>query len=136
VSSGLLFEHWLLAFVVTQLVEVPIYLRALRGRPRRTAFGIAFGASAWTHPVVAFAIPALWSLVLPPLSYVPGRTALTWSFVTRAAAFFVFAEGFAIVAEAAWLRFFVVARPLRWSLSANLASSSLGAILTLATGWP
>ena len=46
---------WLIAFVFTQLVEVPIYSTALPCRPL-----VAFGASAITHPIVWFVICGSW----------------------------------------------------------------------------
>ena len=48
--------HWAFAFVFTQIIEVPIYMRGLRVGPLK-----AFGASALTHRVVWFVIPALWA---------------------------------------------------------------------------
>jgi hypothetical protein len=135
----ILFLHWLLAFALTELIEVPIYLRALRdgsGRSRGAALAIALGASAWTHPIVCFALPALWKIAFAPVFFVPGETTLTGAFVARALVFFVVVEGFAIAGEAAYLRVFAVARALRWSAVANLTSSSLGVVLTLVSGWP
>lgn len=43
---------WLRAFLFTQIVEMPIYRRALP-----TAWPLAFGASAITHPFVWFFFP-------------------------------------------------------------------------------
>lgn len=131
-----LFLHWALAFGLTQAIEVPIYLRAMRERPRWQALAIAFGASSWTHPIVAFVIPALWRLAFVPVAYIPGETPVTRDFLVRALGFFAVAEGFAITGEALYLRLFAVGHALRWSTAANLASSSIGAALTLLTGWP
>ena len=50
--------HWAFAFLFTQVVEIPIYMRGLRVGPVK-----AFGASAITHPVVWFVIPHLFSAV-------------------------------------------------------------------------
>src|SRR5262249_14116566 len=69
---------WLSAFLFTQLVEVPIYTFALRGRPL-----VAFGASLITHPFVWLMVPRL-----PPGHYV---------------ASVLVAEVFAIVVEAYYL---------------------------------
>jgi hypothetical protein len=41
--------RWLVAFAVTQAVECPLYVRVFRVR-----LGVAFGASAITHPFVCF----------------------------------------------------------------------------------
>ncbi len=92
---------WLLAFAFTQAVEIPIYRRA--GAP----LWVAFGASALTHPVVWFVFP---------------RAGLEWIWMV------VWAETFAWLLEALWLRWHGVRRPLLWSLAANGASLSLGLI--------
>jgi hypothetical protein len=92
---------WLQAFVFTQLVEVPIYRRALGGRT-----AVAFGASALTHPVVWFVFPRLG--------------------LGGYAASLVGAELFAVLVEAAWLRAFGLRRALAWSAAANAASLALG----------
>jgi hypothetical protein len=130
-----LIAHYLVAFVLTQIVEVPIYLRALGGRDAKK-IAIAFGASAWTHPIATIAIPALWAVWLPPVEYVHGETALTLGFVTRAAALAAICEGFAVIGEAAYLAAFRVRRPLAWSFAANGASFTIGVLLTMTTGWP
>jgi len=129
-----LLAHFGLAFTMTQVIECPIYLRALRGR--RHALLIAFGASAWTHPIVAFVMPALWAIFFAPVFYAPHRTTIDLPFLFRAAGFFVLAEGFAILGEAMWLKLLRVPRPLFWSVIANITSSTIGALLTLTTGWP
>ena len=48
---------WWQAFLLTQLVEIPIYLYAGRSLPRMNRIALAFGASAVTHPFVWFAFP-------------------------------------------------------------------------------
>lgn len=100
-------ERWLIAFAFTQIVEVPIYLWALRGHNPSLAkrLGLAFGASAITHPVVWFVFPLLvphyWVMVLC-------------------------AEAFAVLAEAAWFAAFSLPRALAWAFAANGASVVLG----------
>lgn len=136
---------WLSAFALTQLVEIPIYARALRARESdsrapentnhrlpasdanptlpthlRTSFlatrlTLAFLPSALTHPLVWFVFPRL------PLSYLP---------------MVVCAELFAICAEAALLRALRVPRALAWSLLANAASLDVGLLLRALVGWP
>jgi len=104
---------WLYAFVFTQLIEVPIYRRALRGRTL-----VAFGASAVTHPFVWFAFPRL------PVA--------TWIWMAAA-------ETFAVGVEAVWLRLFGVEglrRCLGWALLANGASFGLGQVCSAVFGWP
>jgi hypothetical protein len=101
---------WLAAFVFTQIVEIPIYRRALDGR-----FWVAFGASAITHPVVWFLFPLL------PLPYLAYTAA---------------AEVFAVVVEALYLRAFGLKNALAWSLLANGASLSLGLLSRYLFGMP
>jgi hypothetical protein len=96
-------EAWFRAFLFTQIVEVPIYMRTTR-----CSVWAAFGASSLTHPIVWFAFfhPAL-----------PGGY---WTKV-------VAAELFAWLAEAAYFRFaFKRKRAWLWSLCANSASFGLG----------
>lgn len=105
---------WLWAFLLTEVVETPIYLRALLARddPHRPfdrflpALAVAFGASALTHPIVWFVMPEL----------------ISSSYVLMVAV----AEAFAVLAEAAWLRAFGLRRALWWTLFANAASVLLG----------
>ena len=111
---------WLVAFVFTQVVEVPIYLRALDAEGRKLstplAILIGFGASALTHPIVWFVFPRV-----VPLSY--------WGMVGCA-------EAFAVGAEALYFRAFGVKRALLWSLAANGASAGLGLLCRHFFGWP
>jgi hypothetical protein len=113
---------WLSAFVLTQAVEMPLYVRALReGKPPTIerlpiALAVAFGASAITHPVVWFVIPTL----------IPGEW-LTMVLV---------AELFAIATEAVWLRAFRLKRALAWAAFANAASVLVGIVSRQLFGWP
>jgi hypothetical protein len=114
---------WLSAFVLTQAVEMPIYVRALREDPATIerlpiAIALAFGASALTHPVVWFVIP---ELVAGPDDW------LTMVIV---------AELFAILAEAAWLRAFGLRRALAWAAFANAASVLVGLGSRALFDWP
>ena len=102
---------WLSAFVFTQVVEVPIYIRALGGRPLA-----AFGASLLTHPVVFFVFPRLW----------PGDY---WSGVAAA-------EAFAVGGEALYLSHLGVRRSVWWALLANGLSAGLGLGSRALFGWP
>ena len=103
---------WLTAFAVTQIVEVPIYAAALRERPWRERIGLAFAASAITHPFVWY--------VFPPLieDY--------WTMV-------VLAELFAVAVEGLWFWCFGLRRAILWALVANGASVGVGFAL-YATG--
>jgi hypothetical protein len=91
-------KAWLLAFAVTQLVEVPIYLHATQRK-----WVAAFGASALTHPLIWFVLPRYW-----PAGH--WETQLACSVL------------FSVAVEAAWLASFAVKRPIEWSLVANLSS--------------
>ncbi len=111
--------RWAAAFAVTQLVEVPIYLRAQRasGASPLLRLAVALGASASTHPIVWFVVPRMWR----------GHSYL---------AMVLFAETFAVLAEALWLSRFQVPRALAWSFAANAASVAVGLGLRWLTGWP
>jgi hypothetical protein len=102
--------HWLAAFAFTQCVEIPIYRRALDGR-----FWVAFGASAITHPIVWFVFP-----LLPVSNNV----------------YMIIAESFAVIIEAFYMRAFGLKRAWLWSLIANGASFSLGALSHVLFGAP
>jgi hypothetical protein len=106
---------WLLAFAFTQIVEVPIYRRALGA-----SFGEAFGASAVTHPIV-------WLVMMPRtigFSIAPFLGDESWQ--TRA----IVMELFAWLAEAAWFGLVFHRRPLTrallWTFVANVVSLFLG----------
>lgn len=104
---------WFSAFFFTQCVEMPIYAKLAK-----TGWFPAFGASALTHPIVWFVIPALWG----DHDY--------WSMVAVA-------EAFAVIAEALYLRFgFKVKRALAWSLLANASSLGLGLLSRSLFRWP
>lgn len=105
---------WLSAFVVTELVEAPIYARCLK--PRSDRWLIALAASALTHPFIFLVLPDLWSGGW--ISYV------------------LAAEAIAISVEALWLRLFGVRRATLVALLANGASTLVGLTLRELTGWP
>lgn len=109
---------WARAFVFTQVVEAPIYRRALR-----VAWWRALAPSALTHPFVWFAFPLLCTVL--GLGWTPAMA---------------LAELFAWLVEAA---FFVVTKPrVPWrravlaSLGANAASLVLGLTLRAIVGVP
>lgn len=113
-------QHWLVAFVFTQAVEVPIYMLALTrlgGPPRlaKTEAGpplplplrlfVALAASLVTHPVVWF----VWPRLVPDyLTMVLG------------------AEAFAVLTEALLLHLCGLRWALPLSLLANGASLGIG----------
>lgn len=100
-------KDWLVAFALTQLLEMPIYFKASR------SWRIGFFASAMTHPLVWFVFPLL------PIDY--------WPMVACA-------ELFAVVAEALWLKLNDVKHPFWWSLAANGFSFTTGLIIRETTG--
>jgi hypothetical protein len=104
---------WLVAFVFTELVEVPIYATGLSC----SLLG-AFGASAITHPIVWFCF------------FTPHWGA---SYATKLAS----AELFAWLVEAAYFRFLLGKKNvLLWSLFANAASLGLGFLSRALFGAP
>lgn len=104
---------WLAAYLGTQFVEVPIYLRATGGR-----WAESWLASTWTHPLVWFVFPAL----IPP----------GWGYWGMVAA----SETFAVVVEAIWLASRGVRSAWLWSLGANGASLILGLLARQTLGFP
>lgn len=98
---------WLRAFVVTQLVEMPIYRRALG-----VSWARAFAASAITHPLV-------WLFVIHAAGAIDAWTARV-----------AIAEVLACVVEAAWFaRVAGARRAAAVSVLANGASVALGLVL-------
>ncbi|MEC7525872.1 MAG: hypothetical protein VYE22_38680 [Myxococcota bacterium] len=120
-------EAWIRAFLLTQIVEVPIHAQApglaLSWR-RRLAVG--FAASAMTHPMVWFVIPA----IVMPLAPTGDQATDWWIHVA-------ISEAFAVGAEALWLSVFGVApaRAALWSLFANGASFAFGLFCYERLGW-
>ena len=107
---------WLSAFLVTQLVEVPIYHRAAPSRWGSKRLYIAFGASILTHPIVFF--------VFPKLGF-----ETYWTMVSAA-------EAFAVITEAIYLSRLGFSRPMTTSLCANAASLGIGLALRHWIGFP
>lgn len=99
---------WLTAYLVTQAIEVPIYLDAGQrlGIWRRWLFAI--GASSVTHPVVWYAFP--WETA-------------PWGWC------FVGAESFAVVVEGGLGRWAGLERPWFRALVANTLSVILGFVI-------
>ena len=109
-------QAWFAAYLLTQAVEIPIYLVATRDRPWRARLMIAAAASTLTHPLVWFVIPSL-----------------GWP---NYEAYFVGAETFAVVVEALLLWCLAVPRALLWSVAANVGSVIIGLLLRAVFGWP
>lgn len=124
-------EAWFDAFVFTQVVEVPVYVLAIRlaqktgrsERPRGLPWQVllAFGASAITHPMVWYLIPGV---VDPRRYYV--------EYVITAEAFAVLVEAFYLYSlHALWF-----GPALLLSLVANGLSAGLGEACRRLYGWP
>ncbi|MBL9160946.1 MAG: hypothetical protein JNJ70_25930 [Verrucomicrobiales bacterium] len=96
---------WLQAYLLTQAVEVPVYLYAGRSLPASLRWFLALAASTVTHPVVWYVFP--WSTVPWWICF--------WG-----------AESFAVVVEGAMGRALGLARPWLWALVANSASVLVG----------
>lgn len=141
--DGAVISAWFSAFVLTQAIEVPIYLVALGRRADargsalppeslRWRLGFGFLASMATHPYVWFVIPALFysSLWLAAVTTWPAL--LPWRHVL----FFITAESFAVLAEGLLLRALRVRRPLLWALVANAASAGTGMLTRALFDWP
>ena len=105
---------WLSAFLITQLIECPIYVRALTGQ--RFRWVIAFGASSISHPLIFLVVPLFWGG--------------DWL------GYLIFAEGIAVFMETLWLQWWKVQRPLFWALLANGCSLATGLGLRWFLGWP
>jgi hypothetical protein len=106
------FQAWALAFVFTQMVEVPIYATGLR-----VGLLPAFGASAITHPL-------LWFVIFPLLS-----VSYLWKIALG--------ESFALIVEAAYFAvLFRRRRALLWSALANGASFGVGMLSRWLFGMP
>jgi hypothetical protein len=121
--------RWLIAFAFTQLVEVPVYTRALRRdgvtRSLPLALWVSFGASLVTHPVVWFVIPSWWTtLYLAVIDRAPQATLA--SPLARYVAMALVAETFAVLVEALYFYAWGLRRALVWAFAANALSLSLG----------
>lgn len=99
--------RWAIAFLATQVIEMPVYWASMSGQPAWKRLLVGAGASTITHPFV------WWAVLHLPGSY-PARL---WS-----------AEAGAWLIEAAWLRLFGVRRALWWSLVANGLSLGIGTL--------
>ncbi len=154
---------FLLAFALTQLVEVPIYARALRvserapsssspspsplSSPLPSPLSSPSPSSPARRPlaarvVIAFGASALthpivW-FVMPWLAtsllVVLARAGLPLGVTTRTLVYGALAEGFALLVEAAYLRAFGLRRAFAWSLAANVASVIVGTAVVACFG--
>lgn len=98
-------NDWLGAFLLTQAVEVPVYLAFASSLPWPRRFLYAFGASAITHPILWFCLPwasAPYVLLL------------------------VVAEILVVMVEMLWGRWLGVRRAVAASWVANLMSLAVG----------
>ncbi len=120
--------HWLLAFVLTEVVEAPLYLRATREwSDLRRRWLVALGASAITHP------PGWW-LVSMTASDTAQLTATwfdgeRWSWWLGYVLAHAVVEALILLVEALFLRRCGVSSPFQWALLANLASTGAGLLV-------
>lgn len=132
--------HWLFAFGLTQLIEAPIYYRAL-GRAHGQAelgSGVPAAPSSPVRPPVERALlallpsalthPMLWFALFPPFYQWMGY----WPSVVVCELLVVLAEGLIL-----WplLR----TGPLKaasWAFAANLTSVVIGLVTSRLFGWP
>lgn len=120
---------WLVAFVFTQFIEMPIYLRAQRlhgpSRSMMARAAIAFGASAITHPPLwAFSGRAWVWLYLAVIERIP--SARIASPLARYVVYVLLAESAVTLVEGLYLHALRVRYPWRWALVANATSVLLG----------
>ena len=101
-------NDWFIAFLLTQGIEVPLYLWWARSMPGAGRAIYAVGASTITHPVIWFCLP--WETA----PYVPLLLA---------------AECLALVVEGLWGRLWKVPRAWCASLFANAASLGIGSLI-------
>ncbi|MBK8093413.1 MAG: hypothetical protein IPK32_15895 [Verrucomicrobiaceae bacterium] len=101
-------HEWHEAFLLTQIVEVPVYLLAGRELPLPKRVLYAFGASTITHPIIWFGLP-----------WAGGPYLLL----------FLVAETFAVMGEALWGLGLGVRRPWMAALLANTASVCAGLVI-------
>jgi hypothetical protein len=115
VTTGFV-RAWLAAFLVTQAVEAPVYMRGYGA-----TLGPAFTASAITHPIV-------WFVIFGPIGLEVETT-----YLHR----LLFAESFAWLVEAGFLHV-TVRKPhaLAWAFAANAASVAVGALSRACFGFP
>ena len=101
-------SQWFQAYLITQLVEIPIYIFGARKLRAGKRWLFAAGASSLTHPFLWFAIP--WESV----DY--------WPTV-------IVAECTIILIEGLYGKSLGVPHPFLWSLTANTASVLTGILL-------
>jgi len=112
--GGVILSTWLGAFILTQLVEWPLYLR-LMGK-RRCGWLIAFGTSTISHPLIFVGLPLVWEG--------------SW------VGYVICAEGIAVLMESLWLHWFKIERPIFWALIANGCSLVVGLLSRWILDWP
>ena len=101
---------WIKAFLLTQCVEVPIYLYGARSLPPVRRWAFALGASTITHPVLWFAVP--WEKFSSDDS----------SYLTVV----ITAETVIVLIEGLYGKLLRAPRALLWALCANVASVIAG----------
>lgn len=130
-------QSWLLAFVLTQAIEAPIYKRFCLPTTNGDALERWWPAllpSALTHPLLWFALPAMWSEVQDDV--------VVWASPWLAppemqdAVLVNGAETLIWLAEGAALHWFGGKKAWLWALVGNGASYGFGLLLSKTIGWP
>lgn len=114
---------WLSAFVLTQLVEAPLFAHALRDRPVGPRAALALLPSTLTHPI-------LWFVLFPPLRHALGYVGAV-----------LVGELVVVVTEGVVLTSFLAGRDrllraFATSLLANVLSTTVGLTSRALFGWP
>lgn len=105
---------WLSAFLLTQAVEIPIWIAAAWRLGRKRSSLIAFGTSALTHPLLWFAIP--WD---------------RWPYGPT----LIGSELAVVIVETLFARALGLKRAWLWALIANSASLAVGLLARWAFDW-
>ena len=105
-------RQWAVAFVLTQVVEIPVYLAFARRLPLGRRWLYAASTSAVTHPLLWFALP--WHAAVTPQVH---------------AALVVAGELGVVAAEASIGRAFRAPRPLLAAAVANTTSVLVGLLV-------
>jgi hypothetical protein len=114
---------WVIAFVFTQLIEIPIYtvwMTQWCGFGTARSLAIGFAMSAVTHPAVWFLLPKVYYSLVE--SYLGMNPASGSAYVGM----LVVVESFAVLFEAWMLYRIGVKDSLRVSFVANMSSFGLG----------
>lgn len=137
--SGHYLQSWLLAFALTQAIEAPIYRRFClpptdKGTDWPARWWPALLPSVLTHPLLWFALPALWSHVQDDVVVWAGPWLAPPAM--QDAVLVNGAETLIWLTEGALLRWFGGQQAWLWALVGNGSSYAFGLLLSHTIGWP